>query len=153
MAPSATPKFDKPDDHNPNLPALDIIDHTTFEQILEMDDDGDRDFSKSIVYGFFEQAETTFVKMETAITEHDLDELSNLGHFLKGSSATLGITHVKDGCEKIQNFGAKKDESGTVDEPSESKALENIAKTLKEVKKDYDDAAKELKHFYGDEKK
>lgn len=37
----------------------------TFEQILEMDDDEEeREFSKSIVYGFFEQAEATFKKME-----------------------------------------------------------------------------------------
>ncbi len=42
------------------------IDPTTFEQILEMDDDeDDREFSKSIVYGFFEQAESTFDKMQT----------------------------------------------------------------------------------------
>lgn len=45
----------------------DLIDQTTFEQILEMDDDSDRDFSKGIVYGFFEQAEGTFVKMESAM--------------------------------------------------------------------------------------
>jgi len=43
----------------------DSIDPTTFEQILEMDDDEEeREFSKSIVYGFFEQAEATFDKME-----------------------------------------------------------------------------------------
>lgn len=42
----------------------DSIDPSTFEQILEMDDDEDeREFSKSIVYGFFEQAEATFEKM------------------------------------------------------------------------------------------
>ena len=46
----------------------DSIDQVTFEQILEMDDDEDeREFSRSIVYGFFEQAETTFKKMETAL--------------------------------------------------------------------------------------
>lgn len=40
----------------------------TFEQILEMDDDEDeRDFSKSIVFGFFEQAEATFKKMEVEL--------------------------------------------------------------------------------------
>jgi osomolarity two-component system phosphorelay intermediate protein YPD1 len=39
----------------------------TFEQILEMDDDDDRDFSKSIVFGFFEQAEQTFTKMDDAL--------------------------------------------------------------------------------------
>jgi len=45
----------------------DIIDPATFEQILEMDDDKDREFSKGIVYGFFDQAESTFVKMEKAL--------------------------------------------------------------------------------------
>ena len=29
------------------------------------DDEDDRDFSKSIVYGFFEQAENTFEKMDS----------------------------------------------------------------------------------------
>ena len=42
------------------------IDHTTFEQILEMDDEEEeREFSRSIVYGFFEQAEGTFKKMDS----------------------------------------------------------------------------------------
>ena len=37
----------------------------TFAQILEMDDDEEeRDFSKSIVYGFFDQAKSTFENME-----------------------------------------------------------------------------------------
>ena len=44
----------------------DTIDATTFEQILEMDEDEDeREFSKSIVYDFFTQAESTFGKMDT----------------------------------------------------------------------------------------
>ena len=46
----------------------DSIDIATFEQILEMDDDEDeRDFSKGIVYGFFDQAEQTFAKMDKAL--------------------------------------------------------------------------------------
>ena len=48
--------------------AADSIDQSTFEQILEMDDDEDeRDFSKSIVYDFFSQAETTFENMDKAL--------------------------------------------------------------------------------------
>lgn len=52
-----------------NLPDLgDAIDIVTFSQILEMDDsEDDREFSKSIVFGFFEQAEETFEKMDTAL--------------------------------------------------------------------------------------
>jgi len=46
----------------------DSIDALTFEQILEMDDDeDDREFSRSIVFGFFEQAEQTFKKMDDAL--------------------------------------------------------------------------------------
>jgi osomolarity two-component system phosphorelay intermediate protein YPD1 len=45
----------------------DGIDSVTFEQILEMDDDDEREFSKSIVFGFFEQAEQTFKKMDDAL--------------------------------------------------------------------------------------
>lgn len=36
-----------------------------YTKILEMDDDEDeREFSKSIVYDFFEQAQVTFTKMD-----------------------------------------------------------------------------------------
>jgi osomolarity two-component system phosphorelay intermediate protein YPD1 len=45
----------------------DTIDTATFEQILEMDDDDTREFSRSIVYGYFDQAESTFRKMERAM--------------------------------------------------------------------------------------
>lgn len=54
-----------------NTPTLndmgDSIDKSTFEQILEMDDDEERDFSKGIVYGYFDQAEGTFDKMGKAL--------------------------------------------------------------------------------------
>ena len=42
----------------------DSIDSTIFDQILEMDDDGDQEFSRSIVFGFFEQAEQTLADMK-----------------------------------------------------------------------------------------
>jgi len=45
----------------------DNVDRATFEQILDMDDEDDRDFSKSIVFGFLEQAEQTFTKMDSAM--------------------------------------------------------------------------------------
>ena len=42
----------------------DHVDKATFAQILDMDEDEDKDFSKGIVFGFLDQAETTFVKMD-----------------------------------------------------------------------------------------
>ncbi|CAG8958316.1 hypothetical protein HYFRA_00000672 [Hymenoscyphus fraxineus] len=132
------------------LPDLgDSIDAATFEQILEMDDDEDeREFSKSIVFGFFEQAEQTFTKMDDALKAKDLKQLSSLGHFLKGSSATLGLTKVKDSCEKIQHYGQKKDEAGTEDEPDEDKCLERIKDSLVQVKEEYAEVEKVLRKFY-----
>jgi osomolarity two-component system phosphorelay intermediate protein YPD1 len=83
----------------------------------------------------------------------NLNELSSLGHFLKGSSATLGLVKVKDGCEKIQHFGAGKDETGTIDEPDDEVSLKAIKKTLDEVKTAYRKVEKLLRRYYGEEVK
>ena len=80
----------------------------------------------------------------------DLAQLSSLGHFLKGSSATLGLTKVKDSCEKIQHFGAHKDESGTVDVLEDAKCLNRIKEILASLKVEYAEVEKALKHFYND---
>ncbi|KAI0882517.1 histidine-phosphotransfer domain, HPT domain-containing protein [Annulohypoxylon maeteangense] len=137
------------DGHDSNMPDLgDAIDIVTFSQILEMDDsEDDREFSKSIVYGFFEQAEETFEKMDTALDEENLDELYRLGHFLKGSSATLGLTKVKDSCEKIQRYGKKENVDGSP-ETDEALCLSRIKETLKTVKAEYADVEKTLKKFF-----
>lgn len=50
------------------MPRLgDVLDMSTFNQILEMDEPDDHDFSFSIVFGFFEQAEDTFKGMDDAL--------------------------------------------------------------------------------------
>ncbi|GAW15368.1 hypothetical protein EKO27_g6310 [Xylaria grammica] len=140
---------DRTDDHDPNMPDLgDAIDILTFSQILEMDDsEEDREFSKSIVYGFFEQAEETFGKMDSALESRDLDELYRLGHYLKGSSATVGLTKVKDSCEKIQRYGKRENVDGSA-EPNEELCLSRIQSTLVSVKSEYADAEKTLKKFF-----
>ncbi|KAL5343699.1 signal transduction histidine kinase [Aspergillus crustosus] len=152
----AQPKVQpKPKEEEPPKPRTlsdmsDLIDQATFEQILEMDEEGEHDFSQGIVYGFFDQAESTFEKMEEALKDKKLDELSSLGHFLKGSSATIGLTKVKDACEKIQHYGAGKDESGTTDEPDDGVSLEKIGKTLETAKKDYKEVEAFLREYFGD---
>jgi hypothetical protein len=60
------------------------------------------------------------------------------------------LTKVKDACEKIQHYGARKDESGTVEEPDDKASLAKIKETLTEVKKDYDEVADILERFYGE---
>lgn len=81
----------------------------------------------------------------------DLDQLSQLGHFLKGSSATLGLTKVKDSCEKIQHFGAQKDETGAHDEPDKEVCLVNCKRTIEQAKDEFHEVEIALKRFYHDE--
>lgn len=79
--------------------------------------------------------------------EKNLEELSRLGHFLKGSSATLGLSHVKDSCEKIQRYGKQENVDGSPLK-DEKVCLANIEKTLEGVKKEYQDAKTTLDNFY-----
>lgn len=44
-----------------------VIDMDIFGQLLEMDDEEDREFSKEIVWNYFDQAESTFGKMDKAL--------------------------------------------------------------------------------------
>jgi osomolarity two-component system phosphorelay intermediate protein YPD1 len=82
--------------------------------------------------------------------DKDFAQLSALGHFLKGSSATLGLTKVKDSCEKIQHFGARKDETGQLDEEDDELSLKRLGETIKAAKTEFHDVEKVLRKFYHD---
>ncbi|WVR05985.1 hypothetical protein IAU60_003013 [Kwoniella sp. DSM 27419] len=133
----------------------DVIDMETFQQIMDMDEDDDADdedgeknsFSKGIVWGYFEQAEATFTEMNEAIVNKDLSKLSSLGHFLKGSSAALGIIKVQASCEKMQHYGNLRDEEAGVPLSSEE-ALKRIKDLLKACKKDYQVAKRWMENLY-----
>lgn len=121
----------------------------TFSQILELDEDEEtHDFSRPMVWDYFEQAEKTFGEMDDAVDKKDLPSLSSLGHFLKGSSAALGLSRVQDSCEKIQHSGLQRDEESNKN-LSPDEALKSIQKLLKQVKIDYHEAQTWLMEFYG----
>lgn len=126
-----------------------IVDMQIFQQILDLDDEGTHEFSKEMVWAFFSQAEDTFESMQTALDKKDLTRLSSLGHFLKGSSATLGLWEVQKSCEKIQHYGDKKDvEESKTTELSEEEALSRITDLLATTRGQYDDAEKWLRNWY-----
>ncbi|KAJ3197247.1 hypothetical protein HK101_005019 [Irineochytrium annulatum] len=125
-----------------------VCDHSIFDQLLEMDeDDQEREFSRGIVVNYFEQAETTFQSMTASLQANDLGALSRYGHFLKGSSAALGLTKVRMSCEKLQNYGALKDEAGNP--MSEEDALARIRETLERAKAEHKEAEEYLRKLYG----
>lgn len=125
-----------------------IIDMDIFAQLLEMDDD-DEQFSKEIVWNYFEQAGSTFAKMDKALGDKDLPELSDLGHFLKGSSAAVGVIKVRDSCECMQHYGKKADKDG-ITVLSEEDAVHKLTTTLKDVKSQYKEAEETMRRFYDD---
>ncbi|THV03822.1 histidine-phosphotransfer domain, HPT domain-containing protein [Dendrothele bispora CBS 962.96] len=126
-----------------------IIDMDTFRQILDLDEDDDHEFSLEMVEAYYSQAGQTFIDMDEALEKKDLEKLSDLGHFLKGSSAALGVSKVRNSCEKIQNYGALRDnESKPL---TEEVALERITKLMGQVKSEYKAAETWLKKYYGKE--
>jgi osomolarity two-component system phosphorelay intermediate protein YPD1 len=59
---ASPPAEDLSDDAN-----QDLLDMATFDQLLDMDDEEDHEFSKSIVWDYFKQAEATFEDMDGAL--------------------------------------------------------------------------------------
>ncbi|KAJ1910647.1 Phosphorelay intermediate protein [Tieghemiomyces parasiticus] len=125
-----------------------VINMATFEQLLEMDDDeDDLEFIKSLVDTFHEQAMSTFADMDTKLAAKDLDALSRLGHFLKGSSASVGLRKVPMTCGRIQNYGHLKDDSG-VKAIVDTDALQRIAEAIVQLKGEYAEADEFFKNFF-----
>jgi osomolarity two-component system phosphorelay intermediate protein YPD1 len=57
---------------------------------------------------------------------------------------------VRDSCEKIQHFGSKKDETGTVDEPDDDVCLQRVDATVKQAKKEFAEVEVVLRNFFKD---
>lgn len=127
----------------------DFIDWETFKQILEMDDPDDNSFSTSIIENFFEQAKETMDQIHTALHDQDLESLSSLGHFLKGSSAALGLYRVQNSCERIQHYGEMKDEAGTINVPDKDICLQRIQDELATLKSNYLNTEQCLRSYLG----
>ena len=79
--------------------------------------------------------------------DKDLEKLSQLGHFLKGSSATLGLVKVRDHCEKIQRYGKKENVDGSP-ETDETLCLTRITDTLNTLKGEFGDVEKAMQSFF-----
>ncbi|KAG6890606.1 hypothetical protein C0995_006582 [Termitomyces sp. Mi166 len=136
-----------PDDKPDELADVDIIDMTIFNQIIELDEDDTHEFSNGMASAYFAQAEQTFKDMDIALNGGDLKKLSSLGHFLKGSSAALGLYKVQALCAKIQHYGLKRDEKADED-LTEEESLSRIKTLRLQVKGEYDIAEKWLKKWY-----
>ncbi|KAF9278450.1 hypothetical protein BGZ88_000565 [Linnemannia elongata] len=129
-----------------------IVDHSTFNQLLDLDMEDDDEFSRTLVHNYFEQAQRAFGDMDAAMSASDLLGLSRLGHFLKGSSAQLGVLKVKASCEKLQYYGQGMDAAGQHSSISNEEAEKQIRVLLIQMRREYDEAETYLRVFYGEQK-
>lgn len=83
-----------------------LIEWSVFSELVAMDED-EEGFSKGLFQTFVDQFKDTFKEIDENVTIKDLDKLSALGHYLKGSAAALGLTTISAQCERIQNYGHK----------------------------------------------
>ncbi|KNZ45591.1 hypothetical protein VP01_7g31 [Puccinia sorghi] len=142
----------KPQDADEQSDDGPLVDMETFGQLLEMDDDEEHSFSKSLTWDYFDQAVTTFKEMDAAVknrTGGDLITLSRKGHFLKGSSAALGLNRVKASCEKMQHYGNKKKANGE-GTLSEAEAMEKCKSLLNQLKEEQKLSKAWLERFYAE---
>ncbi|KAH9448117.1 hypothetical protein Pst134EB_022104 [Puccinia striiformis f. sp. tritici] len=174
-----------------------LVDMETFGQLLEMDDDEEHSFSKSLTWDYFEQVSITFrlsscrgplithfsplfsrllppskkwmrqcqsssrknqrLGLYTEIDPFlqiyslggDLITLSRKGHFLKGSSAALGLNKVKASCEKMQHYGNKKKANGE-GTLTESEAMDHCKLLLRQLKEEQKFSKAWLERFYAE---
>lgn len=93
--------------------------------------------------------ESTLHPISLYSSRKDLSKLSSLGHFLKGSSAALGIIKVQASCEKMQHYGNLRDEEAGAD-LDDAEALKRIDALLLKCKKDYKAAKNWMVKMYDD---
>lgn len=102
-----------------------------------------------MAWAYFSQVTATFDDMDIAFGEKDLPRLSSLGHFLKGSSAALGVQKVQASCESIQHLGHLRDPESGKDIPKEA-ALAKIGPILSRVRTEYAAAEIWLRKWFQD---
>jgi HPt (histidine-containing phosphotransfer) domain-containing protein len=76
-----------------------------------------------------------------------LPDLSGLGHFLKGSSATLGFNKIRDSCQIIQQYGNHMNVDGSP-EPDDEVCLKRIAEALAVAEADTAELEKVMRQFF-----
>lgn len=126
------------EDKKQNLQESGLVEWSVFSELIAMDED-EEGFSKSLFQTFVDQVIETFQEINENLQLKNLDKLSSLGHYLKGSAAALGLIKISTQCERIQNYGHKnnfdnfalKDSillNGDDDEKDESKDEESKSK-------------------------
>ncbi|AGO10274.1 AaceriABL182Cp [[Ashbya] aceris (nom. inval.)] len=125
-----------------------VVNWDILNEVVSMDED-DPGFSQSLFVQYFDQADTTFQQIQRELESEapELATLSSLGHFLKGSSASLGLQRVAWACERIQNYGKRGEGAASSQEP-DAHYVQLITDTLQLARAEVQAARKELSEYY-----
>lgn len=80
----------------------DIVDVEVVEQLFAYDDEGDDSFSTDMFLTFDSQCAETLERMRRDLCTRNYDDLSQAGHFLKGSALQVGAKEVARICAEIE---------------------------------------------------
>ncbi|CCH41832.1 Multistep phosphorelay regulator 1 [Wickerhamomyces ciferrii] len=129
-----------------SIEETDILNWTIFNELRTMDED-EPGFSKELIHTFTDQAEGIFLDMNTQLDkdEPNLKKLSELGHYLKGSAASLGLVKIQEQCERIQNYGLQKDFDGLL---NDRKWEEGIREALLKARDEFEKAIEFFDRYY-----
>ncbi|EDK41791.1 hypothetical protein PGUG_05889 [Meyerozyma guilliermondii ATCC 6260] len=133
-----------------------LIEWPVFSELIAMDED-EEGFSKSLFQTFVDQFVETCHDLELNLKEQNLDKLSGLGHYLKGSAAALGLEKISNECERIQNYGKKinfdnfKLEDSSLGEDDDEFWIKLIGDALQKARDNFDQAKKALNDYFDDE--
>ncbi|AET40836.1 Ypd1p Ecym_6465 [Eremothecium cymbalariae DBVPG len=124
-----------------------IINWDILNEIVSMDED-DPGFSQRLCLQYIDQAETTFEQIQSELDSENssLANLSSLSHFLKGSSASLGLQRIAWACERIQNYGKKGEGASSI--APDSYYIDLISEALNLAREEFNAARKELSKYY-----
>lgn len=82
-----------------------VVDMQSFNQILALDEnDPNREFSKTLIWAWCDQAEMAVEEMEIYLARDNIVDAANKAHYLKGSSASLGLLRVSHTCQSIYHL-------------------------------------------------
>lgn len=132
-----------------------LVEWSVFSELVAMDED-EEGFSKGLFQTFVDQFQDTLTEIDENVGSKNLDKLSSLGHYLKGSAAALGLTTISSQCERIQNYGHKVNfdnfELGTEKEDNSDEFwLALIDDAVQKAKNGFSKSKAALEEYFGEE--
>ena len=90
---------------NPDaVPAKDILDLDTMQQLLDLDD-GDLGLIKEMFVLFRDDTPPRIAQLEEAIREGNNSQIGDMAHAVKGAASTMGILKVRALAQILESAG------------------------------------------------